>query len=328
MSETSQNKNSNTDEIDLLDLFRRMGTTLSSWAKAIGRAFLISTVFLLRRCLPLGISLVAGVVISLFLKSTSESFYTSDMVLRSNFIPNSEMISYINKLHNFCSEGNREELANSLSFATGDGNNILDISAFWIIDKGRDAIPDVVDYENKHDIYDTINVRMQDRFDVRVTIMSPQELAKIRNAIITFIKKDSLFEQRKRIKIRQNTEYLARLNSDILQLDSLQKVKYFEETRNTKPQNGGQLVFLQEQRTQLIYSDTYKLYDRKQALESESELYWDIVTVIIDFSFPSKPENGIMYYSRKIIPLIVGLTILLLILLANRKRLAEVMDKY
>ena len=44
MSETTQNKSTNNDEIDLLDLFRKMGRTLNNWVNALGRAFLISFV--------------------------------------------------------------------------------------------------------------------------------------------------------------------------------------------------------------------------------------------------------------------------------------------
>ena len=77
---------------------------------------------------------------------------------------------------------------------------------------------------------------MQDRLDIRVKIKTPQELTLVRDGIIKFIDKDSLFQQKNRLRLRQNSELLTRLNYDILQLDSLQKVKYFEETRNTLPQ--------------------------------------------------------------------------------------------
>ncbi len=85
MSENSDNSNNvSNDEIDLLDLFRRIGKTLGNWARALGRAFLISVVFLLRRWIPLTLSVVVGLGISYLLKNTSTSFYTSDMVLRNN----------------------------------------------------------------------------------------------------------------------------------------------------------------------------------------------------------------------------------------------------
>jgi hypothetical protein len=324
MPELSQNQNSRNDEIDLLDLFRRMGKTINHWASAIGKAFLVSVVFLLRRWLPLGASIILGIVTSYLFKISAESFYSSDLVLRNNSSTNSEVIAYINKLHSFCLEDNKSALANSLSISAQLVENILDVSAFWIIDKGRDGIPDKVDYKNDHNIYDTINIRMKDRIDIRVIIKSPQDLHLIQSSIISFLKKDSLFQSRNRLRIRQNQEIISRLSYDIIQLDSLQKVKYFEETRNRKPQSGGQMIFLQEQKTQLVYSDIYGLYTRKQALETEIDIYSDIVTILSDFDLPVKPDNGTLFYVKRIIPMFVALTLIILIIIANKKKLLEI----
>jgi hypothetical protein len=328
MSESIQNNTPRNDEIDLLDLFRRMGKTLNKWANAVGRAILLSIVFMVRRWLPLGFSIILAVGGSYLLKNLSDSSYKSDLVLRNNLVSNSDLIAYINKLHKFCLEDNKIGLANSLELSEQKINNILDISAFWIIDKGRDGIPDEVDYSNSHNIYDTLNVRMQDRFDISVTIKEPQDLGTIKNAILSYIQRDSLFQLRNRVRLRQNGELLMRLNYDILQLDSLQKVKYFEETRNRTPKLGGQMIFLQEQKTQLIYVDIYSLYARKQALESERDLFKDIVTIISDFSLPYRRENGGLYYAKRLVPVFFSITLLLLILLANRKKIKEIFIKY
>lgn len=333
MIENSDNKNTRNDEIDLLDLSKRMGRTLSYWGRTVGRAFLISIVFLLKRWLPLGISMVAGIGVSFYLKTTTEPSFTSDMVLRNNtdkIVYNADMISCINRLHTICKESNYTALAKALSFQPDSVKNIKDISAFWIIDRKNDGIPDEVDYTNSHDVYDTINLRMPDRFDIRVKIVSPspQELILLQNGIISFINNDSLFKQRNQLRLRQNRELLARLDYDILQLDSLQKVKYFEETRSHKPQTGGQFVFLQDQKTQLVYPDIYALYSKKQELESERDLYPGIVTVLSDFNLPVRPDYGTLYYSRHFIPLFLLITVIILIFIANRKKLKEVYNKY
>lgn len=341
MSEnTTNNKNVRNDEIDLLDLFRRMGITLSRWAHALGRALLILVVFLLKRWLPLGLSIAAGIVVSYFLKTTSASAYTSDMVLRNNLViiekltlrdksgTTSEIISKINKLHTFCLENNSLALSDALTLKPESVKNISDISAYWIIDQSKDGIPDFVDYKGNHSPSDTTNIRMQDRMDVRVKINSSQDLNIVRNGIVKFIENDTLYQQRNLVRLRQNHELLTRLNNDILQLDSLQKVKYFEETRNMKPSSGGQIVFLQEQKTQLVYSDIYTLYTRKQLLESDRDLYKGIVTVLSDFSLPAKRDNGVMFYGKQVIPFFFCFTLFLLLILANRKKLYEVYKKY
>jgi hypothetical protein len=341
MSEiTSNERKVKDDEIDLLDLLRRMGKTMNRWSKALGRAFLISVVFLLKRWVPLGLSIIAGFGVSYFFRSTSTSSFTSDLVVRNNLAliekrkirdnsgTTSEIISKINKLQSLCSGNDPVNLAEALSMNFKSVKNISDISAYWIIDQGKDGIPDFVDYKGNHSAYDTINIRMQDRLDVRVKTNSPQALNLVRDGIIKFVEKDSLFQKRNRTRLRQNEDLMSRLNFDIRQLDSLQKVKYFEETRNIKPTSGGQIVFLQEQKTQLLYGDIQSLYSRKQELESERDLYKGVLTVLSDFSAPTRRENGTMYYVKYIVPLFFCATLLLLILWANRIRLKEIYNKY
>jgi hypothetical protein len=328
MSENNLNTAPKNDEIDLLDLFKRIGRSISRSVNAVSSAILVSIIFLIRKWLPLCISLVVGIGVSYILKSTYESLFSADMVVRNNIIANADMISYISRLHSFCKEENYTTLSDALSLKPENVNNIIDINAYWIIDKGHDGIPDKVDYSNRHNVYDTIDIRMSDRFDIRVKTKSPQVLSLLKNGIMSFVKKDSLFQQRNRVRIRQNREMLKRLDYDILQLDSLQKVKYFEETRNNRPQNGGQMIFLQEQKTQLVYADIYGLYARKQTLESERDLNPDILTVLSDFNLPAKPDNGILYYGKFIIPIFFIITLVLLIILENWNKLKEVYMKY
>src|SRR5664280_929135 len=341
MSENmTPDKNVRNDEIDLLDLFKRMGRTLNRWGNALVRAFLVSIVFMVKRWLPLGLSIIAGVGISFILKTTSDSSYTSDMVFRNNLESldlkthrdnsgtTAELISKINKLHSLCTENNSTGLSQALEMKPESVKNISDISAFWIIDQSRDGIPDYVDYKGNHSPSDTNNIRMQDRLNIRVKINSPLDLNSVRDGIIMFIEKDSLFQQRNRVRLKQNHDLLVQLSSDILELDSLQKVKYFEETRNMKPGNGGQIVFMQEQKTQLVYNDIYDLYTRKQELESERDLYNGIVTILSDFSLPTRRDNGAMFYGKSIIPFFFIVTLLILILIANRRKLREIFQNY
>jgi len=328
MSDTVNNKNAGDNEIDLLDLFKRIGRSLSKMFNAIGRGILISIVFLLRKWLPLGLSIAAGLGLSFLLKSTSEPFYTSDMVLRNNAAPIADFISYINRLHTYCQENNLESLSDALNLEQEKTGNILDISAHWIIDRNRDGIPDFTDYKDKHDVYDTVDVMMRDRFNVNVKIKASQELISLKNSILAYVNSDSLFHQRNRVRLRHNSEMMARLEYDIDQLDSLQKVKYFEETRSRQPRDGGQMIFLQEQRTQLVYTDIHKLYRDKQSIDSEMELYNDIVTILSDFSIPAERENGLLYYAKTYIPLFFIITLLVLVFLANRNKIKEIYENY
>jgi hypothetical protein len=324
----SEKKHTGNDEIDLVDVFRRMGRSIGKGIKAIGRWIMISIVFIIRNWLVLGMSIILGIVLAFVLKSISGSFYTSDMTIKANAAPASDMISYINRLHNFCTEGNKTGLQSAMSVSKEISDEILDIQAFWIIDQNKDRIPDFVDYRNNHSVYDTVNIRMPDRFDVRIKVSSISSIEKIGKGIIDYLARDTLFNQKNRIRLQQNEELTRRVETDIFLLDSLQKIKYFEETKSRQPLNGGQMIFLQEQKTQLLYKDIQDLFNTKQALESERLLYGNIATVLSNLSLPAVRENGTSFYLVRTVPLMFLLALIVLVLQQNRKTLREIMKKY
>jgi hypothetical protein len=321
MSDNISNQGNKNEEIDLLDLFKRIGSSFSKMISSLGRGILISILFLVRRWLPVSLSIVVGTGLSFLISKSTDPVYSSDMVLRTNASSAEEMISYINRLYFYCRERDTAALSSSLSINAGLARKISEIRAFWIIDLNYDNTPDYVDYKNSHNVYDTTNVRMTDRFDIRLRIKSIRDLLIVKEGIMSYIKKDSLFQQRNRVRLAQNQELVTRMIYDIKQLDSLQKVKYFEETRNRMPKTGGQIVFLQQQETQLIIKDIYDLYDKKLAIESNQKLYTDLVTVISDFYVPVRQMNNTIYYGKVIVPVFFGLTLIILIFITNRKKL-------
>jgi hypothetical protein len=238
----------------------------------------------------------------------------------------SELITKINLLRTYCRDS--KKLAEALKLRPELVDNIFNIGAFWIIDRNKDGIPDNVDYDGSHNIYDTINIRMPGSFDIRVNFNSRLDLNRIREGILNFIESDSLNQQRNRLRLKQNDDMLSRLNYDIRELDSLQKVKFFEETRDLKPMKDGQIVFMQDQKTQLLYPDIQSMIAKKQLLETERVLYPGIVTVLRDFSAPSLENSGTKYYGKQIIPIFFLATLIVLIFLANRKKLSEIYKKY
>lgn len=316
------------DEIDLIELFRRAGWTLTRWIKALGRGILISIVFLFRKWIPLTISLLIGAGACYIMKKSFTPYYSSELTIKSNTISNADMIPYLNRLHFFCRENNKQAIASDLSVPQNIAEKIKDIQAFWVIDLNNDSFPDYVDYNKRYNVYDTINKRMKDRLVIRVRISSSQDLAFVRDGIFRYVKSNPLFRERNSLRLANEKEMLARLNYDIIQLDSLQKVKYFEETRKITPNTSSQMVFLQEQNTQLLYDNIYKLFERKQKIVEELDLYPEIITLLADFTIPKKPYTGMTYYGIVVIPVFFGLTIILLIIMDNRKKLIKFLKKY
>ena len=316
------------DEVDLLELFRRIGRTVSKWFRAIGNGFLISIFFLLRNIVPLTVSLLIGVGVSYILKWSSKPLYKSEIILRSNTVSSSEMISYFNKLGLLLEEENYDAVSDLMSIPRAKVITLKDLKALWMVDQNNDKIPDYIDYKYRSAANDTINERIDDRFAIVVSVADPSDLPLIRNGFLAFVKKDEILKIQNDFRLRKTDELLERLNYDIEQLDSLQEIKYYEETKNLKPQEGGQIVFLQEQKTQLVYEDIYNLYSRKQILDEEKDVFPEIITVISDFFQPLKRFNGGFFYGKVIIPIFFGLMLIFLIINRNRKRLKELYKRY
>jgi hypothetical protein len=328
MSKNSSSEEMHDDEIDLVDLFRRFGKSIIKLFEAIGNFILVCIFFLLKNAMPLLLSIFIGVVVSFLVKWTTKPLYSSEITFRANAVSNAEMIAYINKLNMLLTEKNYPVLASSLSLPEHTASKIKDIEAFWIVDRNNDSIPDFVDYKNKHNVYDTIDVRMKDRFVVRAQVYDPKVLPLIRNGILFYAESNPYFQLKNNLRLKQTDEMLVRLNYDIKQLDSLQKVKYFEETRNRLPGKDGQIVFLQEQKTQLVYGDIYNLYRLKLSYDREKDLYPAILTIISDFFQPLMRANGGVYYGEIIIPVCFGLMLFYLVFHRNRKKLKEIYKKY
>jgi hypothetical protein len=328
MSSDSLSNEIRDDDVDLLELFRRIGRTFSKWFRVAGRALLIVIVFFARNIIPLIFSVIIGIGLSYLMKWRSKPVYHSQIVLRNNVVPNSDMIDYFDKLSFLISERNISTVSSALSISPEKASVIKEMNTYWVIDINKDEIPDYIDYKKRFDPHDTVNARMLDRLVINIAVTDPEILPDISDGFNTYAKQNTAFLQMNEFRLKKNVELLDRITYDIKQLDSLQKVKYFEETRNRTPEKGGQMIFLQEQKTQLVYDDIYRLYEKKQFQEKEIELYPEILTVLNNFYEPVNRDNGVFYYGEFIIPCTFGLMIIYLVISRNRKRLREIYKKY
>ena len=328
MSSNPEFKGKNEDEVDLPDLFIKLGKSIGNAFKSLGRGFLYVFFFLVRKWLWLVISLFLGVGLSYLIKFSTERLFSSEIMVKSNTISNAEMINYINKLHTYCKGKNIDELASALKVKNGLVKDVRDIQAFWVIDQGADGIPDYVDFRNRYRLVDTVNIRMQDRFIIRVKTTVPKELTAIRDGIIAFIESNQFYQGQNNLRLKQASDVLERIDYEVEQLDSLQKVKYFEESRRLMPKEGGQMIFLQDFKTQLLHEDISRLIQRKQEIETINTIYSGIVTLLSDFTPPSKPDNGALYYGKVIIPAVIILSLIILLLVDYRKNITEVYGRY
>lgn len=314
------------DEIDLLELFRRMGRGIGRMFRWMGTAFVTTTVFMIRKS-PiwiLGILIGGGVAYTQF--KLSERYYESNMILKANAVPNQDMISYINELHNYAREGNKTQLEAKLGLDSAEVKDLVDIEAFWIVDLNNDGIFDQVDYKNRF-LTDTNVTKVEERFNIRALTRTPEELSRIQEGLTNYIGGYDYYQRRNEIRLRQLKQLIAKTEDEIGELDSLQKKKYFEQPDYMRLKEG-QLLFMGEEQTELFHTDVFQLFNDKQRYEEMLEIDSMIYTVIQDFATPQQPTNDIRSYAKLWIPIMFVVSILLAIILHFWKDMRKVYERY
>lgn len=286
----STNSNSSPQEIDLLELFQKLGTGIKNLFLGLIRAILFLIIFGIRKAHFLILFVIAGALIGLFLFSTSKRFYSSYMVAQANGITSADMINYINDLHELCIKNNVEALAFDLQMVDTTAAKIKDIQAFFIIDLNKDGIGDFVDFKNIYNPTDTNQVRLKDRLHVSVEVYDNTAFENVRNGLFRYMSKNPYIIKLNEIRKQELSELIAQTEYEIDKLDSLQNTDYFM-VNGKVPVQQSQMMFLAEKEPTMYYLDKMTLIRQKQYYQKELELATDAFTVIKDFTSLAVAEN-------------------------------------
>jgi hypothetical protein len=323
MNKTEKEYNERVPEVNLVELTRRLFNRLENLFRWLGKVFLIGFVFITRRVFWILGFVILGVLVAFLHHRISEKYYAAEFTIQNNIEDISYLLAQVNDLHKYCEENNDFRLMERLNLEEDVVKRIRDIEAFWIVDLNNDEIPDFVDYQYDHNVYDTVNVRMTNNFCVVIESYDPEDFPQIRDGILNMISSNELVisENEKRLEaIRENLDVIA---VQIRKLDSLENVKYFQNPYNIPPE-GSQIVFLQEQHTQLFYGSVFALYTQKQENEELIDIYSEPVTLKHDLVFPAIEENSLSFFLMRWVLIITISGLVVLILWHNRRSLREI----
>ncbi len=316
---------SHNDEIDLLQLFRSFGDFIVRIFSGFFNLILKILLFSLKKWVYLLLAVILGVIGSFLLTKTQESIYYSSLVLKSNAVPNQEMISYINRLENLTSRANYPILANLLGISREDAEKINAIQAYWFIDKNKDGIVDGSDMDNRF-LADTNVNKVGWKFGIKAIVTDPAVFNKITSGIIYYVSSNNYFNRMNKLRLDNLKEIIMQTGKEVEKLDSLQKKEYYmlEDAARLRE---GQLVFTNDPEIQLFHEDLLTLVKDKQRSQKELTIHSEIISLLENFVITQKPTNNIMFYVRKLVPVFIGLAYLLALFITYRKRIVAEIRK-
>ena len=319
---TNEQNSTQPQEIDLLEIFARIGKGLKNIIVFLLKGILFLIVFAIKRIHYLIGFVIVGALIGFVLFKSTKRYYSSDLVAQPNGITSTDMVSYINDLHNLCEKNNASALAYALQMKDSTAKKIKDIQAFYIIDLNHDGIGDMVDFKNTYNPKDTSQRILENRIYVRVEVYDNKAFANVRNGLFRYLRSNTFVIKQNEIRKEQLKELISQCENEMSKLDSLQKTEYFGKYNNI-PVKGSQMMFLSEQQKPLYYEDMLKLVGRKQYYQKELELATDAFTIIKDFTNLTVAENPKGKYIIKFGAIFGVLGYIILLLLKYRKSITK-----
>jgi hypothetical protein len=250
----TENKNT-PQEIDLIELFSRMGNGISNlfskFFNLIGKIILWifiagkeSLKFSLKNFHILLAFALLGIVAGKFQVKRSQPYYRTNATIQTFTVSSSNLIEYTNTLSTVCQTSDSIALSQMLNISVSEAASIKSIDAYWLIDKNKDGVADEVDYENMFEP-DTINTaeKINDRFLVQLLIYHPEYIDTIQNKFEAFLHTYPRLEQITAVKRRNLESEIKRINSELTILDSLKYYEYFIKDKERMEKNVGVIPF-------------------------------------------------------------------------------------
>lgn len=287
MSENQQNR-----EIDLIELFSKIGVGLKSLFLWFIKAILFILVFGVKKIHWLTIATVLGAAIGYLFYSGTERFYSSSLIIQPNGINSTEMHDYISDLTRYASKRNIPALSFALDLPDSIAKKIKKIESYFYIDINKDNLGDYIDLNRSYNSKDTSQTIVNNRLFLAVEVYDNSAFNELKEGIFRYVDKNPYLIKLNEIRKAELVELIKNINSEIIKLDSLQNVDYFKsdiEKLNIKSDKG--LLILSGKDKQMFYRDKINLIHQKQKFEKELELATASITVIKDFTQLSVEEN-------------------------------------
>ncbi len=130
-------------------------------------------------------------------------------------------------------------------------------------------------------------VIMNTSIGITFFMSNPDVFPVVKKAMIDYFKKNEHFSSLNAVRIASLKERERILEKDIAEIDSLQKIEYFQKTNESAVKLDQNLILKTEK--QMFYTDKLELMKEKEAVSKELAIQSEVVTVISEFLPSLKP---------------------------------------
>ena len=296
IQQNQQNAGKSGDEIDIFDFTSRIWKSFKSFLTETKDLIISFIIYSIRKTLWIVSFAVLGMILGFVYYSVKKPYYTSLLEGTSGGVDNTVVIDHINTLFQMVKKP--ELLARSLKLTEEQAEQIRSIKALYGIDVNKDGKPDYIDEFEKYDPRKDTSQRVPSTFYIKVALYDEEILDTLRKSLFDYINRNTYIQTLYEIDKRQKKEMIAELTKEIIKIDSVQYLDLARKTNKKKNYDKAETVFVfgNEPEIKLFYTDIFKLYEQKQALQKSLEISDKPVVIVQDFTPSHHEEKTVAYY--------------------------------
>lgn len=307
-------------EMDIFTVLYKFGKGLCSFLKRIGQCLGKMLQLTYRYKVLFACFTIAAVAYGFYETTGDRRIYRGDMTISINDGDAFQYAELANSLDQYVKDLDHDGLAQALHIPNEIAEEVRFIKPYFQIDMNNDSTCDFVDFENTFAPSDTCNIRLRTGLVISVGMNSTDHYEEMETAIMDFFFDNQYFQDLNMARIAYLSDFKASLENDFRQIDSLQKIEYFQ-----KHENGVNLTKELKINTdkQMFYYNKVDILNKKREIAMELAADQDIAVVTSKFQPTKKPVNRKSVAIGKNVTYAYLLFLMLAFALKNKK---EIMD--
>jgi len=263
-------KNNGQKELDLFSLFREIFNSLYRLLKKIARfcGYLLRLSF--RYYYLLLPFIFASIVYSYYTSRNNYWTYKGEMTLILNVGDVGLYEGIISSLNRYISDGDPAKLDDALQMPPEERGKICYFNVSF----------------TEEDPQDSTAIRAL----VSISMIDPNAFPVIKNALIDYFERNEYLKSLNSARIASLKDQERVFEKDIAEIDSLQKIEYFQRLNEVEIKLERNLTYKTEK--QIFFKDKVKIFDRKEEVSKKLNARPGVVSVMSEFppsSVPSLP---------------------------------------
>ena len=314
------------EEVDLGNLFKVIGKGIKNFYNFLGdilqsifHYFILFLIFIKNNLLKLGLALVLGFMVGLFLHYLNPKTYVSEMIVETNYGSGMQLYKQIDYLNDLVKKKDSISLSSVLNINVDDASKISNfkVSPYQPSQNLYNAYDE---YLIKTDTIFTRDYKFEDfkkrvdKYDLRYhQIEVSSELStiftKLSTSLIYLVESD-YYKNKRDIKLNEINQKLSVLNKNLIQVDSLRKTYKkvaLKEAENNSSTSTIQIAKSDEEQDEndiKLFETTNDLLNNISWTNQDLVRKNNVVNIISDFDKVGVPDNNITHKKYFRLPLL------------------------